>query len=379
MEESNDNVVTRKAEQHAKLDDAIGVRKNAISDADEVVAAEAETITHKNAHSHPKVAAMTVEDARGAVAIPREALRTVTSRAHLSAENMLNSKRPYILYGTAWKKDHTADLVYAAVYAGFRFIDTACQPKHYNEADVGYGWKTAADEMKLQRSDLFLQTKFTSLDGQDYYNVPYNKDAQLEAQVSQSIHASLRNLNTHYIDSMLLHSPMRTMDETMRVWRVLESSVEQGKIRTLGISNCYDPHTFAELYEKAKVKPKVLQNRFYADSNFDVELRRMCREWGVTYQSFWTLGANRQAHATPEWKAMAKEKGLSSQVLMYAYMMTLGHVPLSGTKDDGHMKEDVDIMLRFQQGETILSEEEMNKLSILLGITVSNSSPADEE
>lgn len=39
---------------------------------------------------------------------------------------------PSVFYGTAWKKDKTADLVEAALKAGFRAIDTACQPKHYN-------------------------------------------------------------------------------------------------------------------------------------------------------------------------------------------------------------------------------------------------------
>ena len=46
---------------------------------------------------------------------------------------------PTIIYGTAWKKDRTAALVEQAIGLGFRGIDTACQPKHYNEAGVGDG------------------------------------------------------------------------------------------------------------------------------------------------------------------------------------------------------------------------------------------------
>ena len=136
----------------------------------------------------------------------------------LSAKKMLATKpkRPYLLYGTAWKKDDTADLVFQAVHAGFRFIDTACQPKHYNEEGVGYGWKTAAETLGLKREDFFLQTKFTSVNGQDPNNIPYDASASLESQVRQSVHSSLRNLQTDYIDSLVLHSPMRTMDETMR-------------------------------------------------------------------------------------------------------------------------------------------------------------------
>ena len=46
---------------------------------------------------------------------------------------------PSIFYGTAWKKDKTAELVETAIRAGFRAVDTACQPKHYNEKGVGEG------------------------------------------------------------------------------------------------------------------------------------------------------------------------------------------------------------------------------------------------
>ena len=60
-------------------------------------------------------------------------------------------------------KNETARLVSDAVKAGFRFIDTACQPKHYNEAGVGDGWKAAAEELGLSREDGWLQTKFTPL------------------------------------------------------------------------------------------------------------------------------------------------------------------------------------------------------------------------
>ena len=43
-------------------------------------------------------------------------------------------RMPKIIYGTAWKKERTAQLVEQAIVAGFRGIDTACQPKHYHEA-----------------------------------------------------------------------------------------------------------------------------------------------------------------------------------------------------------------------------------------------------
>jgi hypothetical protein len=50
---------------------------------------------------------------------------------------MIKKVAPSVIYGTAWKKEKTADLVALALQQGFRGIDTACQPKHYNEAGVG--------------------------------------------------------------------------------------------------------------------------------------------------------------------------------------------------------------------------------------------------
>lgn len=81
-----------------------------------------------------------------------------------SEESMIATKRPYIIYGTAWKKDDTASLVFQAINAGFRFVDTACQPKHYNEAGVGSGIQTAITSLGLSREDIKIQTKFTSMD-----------------------------------------------------------------------------------------------------------------------------------------------------------------------------------------------------------------------
>ena len=76
-----------------------------------------------------------------------------------SAEHMLASGKPFLWYGTAWKEDKTASYVEQAIGAGFRFIDTACQPAHYNEGGVGIGWTRAAAKYNLDRSDFFLQSK----------------------------------------------------------------------------------------------------------------------------------------------------------------------------------------------------------------------------
>jgi diketogulonate reductase-like aldo/keto reductase len=204
-------------------------------------------------------------------------------------------KPPHFLYGTAWKTDRTEELVYSAVKHGFRGIDTACQPKHYYEPGVGNALQRIFSEGIARREEIFLQTKYTSYSGQDKNNVPYDKDAKLEDQVLQSFRASLSNLRTDYLDSLVMHSPENEHEQTMEVWHAFEHIYNEGGARYLGLSNCYDLPVLESLYSDAKVKPSFLQNRFYSQSGYDREIRSFCDEKGIKYQGFWTLTANPKA------------------------------------------------------------------------------------
>lgn len=64
---------------------------------------------------------------------------------------------PKLVYGTAWKKDKTEGLVYEALKNGFRGIDTAAQPKHYDEYSVGSGLRKAIADGIIKREDLFVR------------------------------------------------------------------------------------------------------------------------------------------------------------------------------------------------------------------------------
>lgn len=65
---------------------------------------------------------------------------------------------PRLIYGTAWKGDRTENLVYAALRAGFRAIDTAPGPWDYDEAAVGRGIRRALREGFVRRDELFVRT-----------------------------------------------------------------------------------------------------------------------------------------------------------------------------------------------------------------------------
>jgi diketogulonate reductase-like aldo/keto reductase len=275
---------------------------------------------------------------------------------------------PRIIYGTAWKKDATANLVYQAMHAGFRHIDTACQPKHYDEPGVGEGWKAASRELGLTRQDVWLQSKYTSVNGQDPNRIPYDEDAPLEEMVKQSLRKSLEQLQTDHLDSLVMHGPEDTREKLLAVWRVFESFVEEGTVKRIGISNIYDVAAFRYLYEQARIKPAVVQNRFYADTNYDVEIRKFCIEHDIEFQSFWTLGANRHFTRDRHVVLLAKEKGLTPELIMYATVMKLGITPLDGTTSKEHMTEDIALLRRIQSGEEIISDQELSVLVKILGI-----------
>jgi diketogulonate reductase-like aldo/keto reductase len=255
---------------------------------------------------------------------------------------------PGLLYGTAWKKADTASLVETAIRAGFRGIDTACQPKHYDESGVGDAVATCLRDEgtstgRLTRAELYLQTKFTPLSGQDPMRVPYDPAAPLSEQVRQSFEASLGNLQTNYLDGLLLHSPLPTAARTLQVWQAMEALVDVGGVRRLGISNCYRLDQLRALHEAARIKPAVVQNRFYADTGYDREIRAFCRQQRIVYQSFWTLTANPQilAHRTVAQLA-ARYRRTPAQIL-FRYLTQIEVVPLTGTRSQAHMREDLSI------------------------------------
>jgi diketogulonate reductase-like aldo/keto reductase len=261
---------------------------------------------------------------------------------------------PRIIYGTAWKGDRTADLVIQAIKQGFRGVDTACQPKHYNEIGVGEALCKLVED-GIKRESLFIQTKFTPLGGQDPLSIPYDKNAPLAEQVLQSFEVSKKNLNVNYVDSLLLHSPLENIEELLVVWQTMEYIHKQQETKLLGISNCYDLEVMKILYKNAFVKPTVLQNRFYRQTHYDRMLRKWCQEKNIIYQSFWTLTANSDLLAHNLLRRIAHEFKKTEAQVFFRFLTQIGIVPLIGTCSEVHMKQDIDIF-NFTLSQSMIQE-----------------------
>lgn len=252
---------------------------------------------------------------------------------------------PPFLYGTAWKEERTEALTALALEAGFRGIDTANQRKHYFEVAVGKAVQASISAGHLERSDIFLQTKFTFQGGQDH-RLPYDPKAPIARQVEQSFQSSLEHFATDYLDSFVLHGPNtrgKLGRDDIEAWRAIEGLQQAGKTRFIGVSN-FTLEQMRELLSLAAVPPRFLQNRCYASSGWDRSLRRLCGEHGVTYQGFSLLTANRKELEHTSVKQLAARHGRSAAELVFRFALQVGMLPLTGTSSREHMQKDLSVL-----------------------------------
>ncbi len=250
--------------------------------------------------------------------------------------------KPPFIYGTAWKESETERLTRLALEVGFRGIDTANQRRHYFEAGVGAAVAKAIGEGLLQRDELFLQTKFTYVDGQDQ-RLPYDPKADAAIQVRQSFASSLEHLQVESIDSYVLHGPSRRhgLDPIdFEVWRAMEELQQSGRTRYLGISNVALDQ-LEELWSRADVRPAFVQNRCFARLGWDREIRAFCREKEIVYQGFSLLTANVRELQRPEFWEIVDRVGRTAAQIVFRFALQAGILPLTGTTDPDHMREDL--------------------------------------
>ncbi|ODV63239.1 trifunctional aldehyde reductase/xylose reductase/glucose 1-dehydrogenase (NADP(+)) [Ascoidea rubescens DSM 1968] len=178
-------------------------------------------------------------------------------------------KIPLIGLG-CWKipNDVCASTVYEAIKIGYRLFDGACD--YGNEKEVGQGIKKAIDEGVVKREDLTIVSKLWN-----NYHDPKN--------VKKALLKTLNDLNLSYLDVYYIHFPISfkfvPFEEkyppgfycgnengdfefenipVLDTWRALENLVDQGLIKSLGISN-FTGVLIEDLIKSACIKPALLQ------------------------------------------------------------------------------------------------------------------------
>jgi len=157
----------------------------------------------------------------------------------------------------------TRDAVNFALRVGYRHVDTA--RIYGNEADVG----EAVRESGVPRGDLFVTTKL--------WNSDQGYDSTLRACES-----SLKRLGLDYLDLYLVHFPVP--DVRKESWRAMETLLEKGRCRAIGVSNFTIRH-LEELIEESHVIPSVNQVEFHPFL-YQKELLKYCQNRGIQVEAY---------------------------------------------------------------------------------------------
>lgn len=222
-----------------------------------------------------------------------------------------------------------------AIKAGYRMIDTA--EAYGNEIAVGNG----IAQSNVDRKELFLITK-----------VNYKSYENARAGVEQS----LRNLQTDYIDLLLLHWPFANY---YAAWRELEKLYAEGKVKAIGVSN-FEPSQLVDLIAYNKVVPAVNQ----IETNLYCQ-RTAERTWldknNVAHMSYAPLGqGNRnEMYAVPSVVDIADKYHKTVAQVLLRFLIQKGIIVIPRSKNQEHIIENFDIF------DFTLNKADMSQLASL--------------
>lgn len=225
------------------------------------------------------------------------------------------------------------DSVLAALRCGYRMIDTA--EAYGNEEAVGLGIRKSG----IPREELFLVTK---VNFRSYENT------------RAVVEASLKKLNTGYLDLVLLHWPF---GHYYAAWRELEKLCQEGKIRAIGVSN-FDPSRLIDLMEFNRIPPAVNQ----------IETHLLCQrrtehEWlekkQVRHMAYAPLGQGRKndMFLHPAAVGIAKAHGKTAAQIALRFLMQSGVIVIPKSVHEDRIRENMDVF------DFELTPEEMELLA----------------
>ena len=258
---------------------------------------------------------------------------------------MLNSgyEMPILGIGTYALTDTQAEnSVYWALKDGYRLIDTA--RIYGNEEGVGRGIKRAINEGFVTREEIFVTTKIWTSDFD-------NAEAAIDA--------SLNRLGLDYIDLMILHHSQPSND--VKAYTAMENAVKEKKLRSIGLSNYYEPEDFDRIVKATTITPALLQNETHPYHQSKV-MKEHLAKYGTVMESWFPLGGrgNTQVLFNDETiSSIAKDHGKSSAQVILRWHLQAGNIAIPGSSNEAHIKENYEIF------DFALSDEEMQRMTNL--------------
>ncbi len=251
---------------------------------------------------------------------------------------------PNIGLGT-WliSNDKVGNVVKDAIDLGYRHIDTA--QAYGNEKGIGKALK----EISIKREDLFITTKVKA----EYKS--YSK-------AKKSIDKSLKDLGVDYLDLVLIHSPepwlvfrktKRNWDKkNLEVWKALEDSYKEGKVKHIGVSN-FRIKDLENILDNCEIKPIVNQVLAHIGKT-PFELIKYCHDKNIIVEAYSPI-AHGEADRINEVNEIAKKYNKSFAQICLRYCLQLGMIVLPKASSKEHLEANLD--LNFE-----ISEEDMEIL-----------------
>ena len=174
-----------------------------------------------------------------------------------------------------------------------------------------------------------------------------------------AIDASLDRLGLDYIDLMILHHSQPRND--VQAYQAMERAVEAGKLRSIGLSNYYEPEDFDRLVNATSVVPALLQNETHPYHQ-SMEMKEHIAQYGTVLESWFPLGGrgNTQILFNDDTIASiaAAHNKTSAQVILRWHLQA-ENIAIPGSSNEEHIAENFDIF------DFALSDEEMAELTAI--------------
>jgi diketogulonate reductase-like aldo/keto reductase len=249
------------------------------------------------------------------------------------------NKAPQLGFGVFQIPDaETAEAVVTALGAGYRSLDTAAIYK--NEAGVRQGIERSG----VARGDIFLTTKL--------WNAEQGFDKTLKA-----FDASIAKLGTDYVDMYLIHWPTPRRELYVDTWKAFIRLREEGRIRSIGVSN-FQPKHLDHLVEETGVVPVVNQIELHPDfAQRDVVAANAQRK--IVTESWSPLGQGGDLLKNDTLVTVAKKHGKTPAQVVLRWHVQLGHMVIPKSVTPERIAANIDIF------DFELSVDEMKAIDAL--------------
>jgi 2,5-diketo-D-gluconate reductase A len=217
--------------------------------------------------------------------------------------------------------DLTAAVVKIALASGYRHIDTAAI--YVNEVGVGEGLRLS----ELAREEVFVTTKL------------WNADQGFDAALKAFDH-SVQRLGVDYLDLYLIHWPSPRRDLYVDSWRALARLKEEGRVRSIGVSNFGADH-LQRIVDETGVTPVL--NQIELHPHFQQRaLIETHRALGIATQSWSPLGQGKEL-ADPVIGAIAARHGRTPAQVIIRWHLDSGLIVIPKSVTPKRIAENFDV------------------------------------